>query len=97
MKGSISLHQHSTETSVACSDEGIHVIIFSDKSGTMDLIFRDLRAFSGTSPPHPNFFFSIIGRSLYSGMLKPSVQNSKKSYYSTDDVKFLISVLLIFR
>ena len=29
---------------------GIHAIIFSDKSGTMDLIFRDLRAFSGTSP-----------------------------------------------
>ena len=31
----------------------IHAIIFSDKSRTMDLIFQDLRAFSGTDPPPP--------------------------------------------
>ena len=58
-----------------------HAIIFSDKSGTMDFILRDLRAFSGTDPqtppppPPPDFFyfffFSIIGQSLYSAMPKP--------------------------
>ena len=39
----------------------IHAIIFSDKSRTMDLIFRDLRWFSGTDyvnlPPFRFLFF----------------------------------------
>ena len=53
----------------------IHAIIFSDKSGTMDFIFKS--AFSGTETT-------------------PPVQNSKKkSYNSTDDVKFLTFLLLI--
>ena len=46
----------------------IHAIIFSDKSGTMDFIFRDLRPFSGTDPP---FFFNYRP-SLYSAMPKPN-------------------------
>ena len=54
----------------------INAIIFSDKSATMDFIFRDLRPFSGTDPPI--FLFPIIGRSLYSAMRKPIGANSKK-------------------
>ena len=73
----------------------IHAIIFSDKSGTMGFIFRDLHPFSGTDhPPRPpNFFFSIAGRRYIPLCRNPMVQNREKSYYSTDDVIFLIFVL----
>ena len=49
----------------------IHAIIFSDKSGTIDFVFRDLTPFSGTDPKSPPPIFSVVGWSLYSAMPKP--------------------------
>ena len=63
----------------------IHAIIFSDKSGTTDFIFGDLRPFSGTDPPHPYFFFSIICLLIYCAMPKPNGANSKKKILLIDE------------
>ena len=47
----------------------IHAIIFSNKSGTMDFIFRDLHPFSGTDPPSLFFIIHAIIFSNKSGTM----------------------------
>ena len=64
----------------------IHAIIFSDKSGTTDYIFGDLRPFSGTDPPPPLFFFFQLYACWYIALRRnPMVQTVKKKILLIDE------------
>ena len=73
----------------------IHAIIFPDKSGTMDFIFRDLHAFSGTDNPPP-FFFQLWAGRYIPLCQNPMVQNSKKILILDGQCEIFNFVLLIF-
>ena len=72
----------------------IHAIIFSDKSRTMDFIFRDLRPFSGTDPPTPDFFFChrtvVIFPLLLNGQHEILVKINKHIYPCIYDFPYIL-------